>query len=100
MIIKWVILMTYLVTPHESPSTESLSDCATLPEAIEMMECIHTASPEPIVWDTVTELLSGVHDTLEQCQARCNEAMIRWSALRATERKRELVLQCRRVEVT
>ncbi|KKN76171.1 hypothetical protein LCGC14_0373660 [marine sediment metagenome] len=104
---KWAVIMTHLI--FTSPSvevlgppliealTEPTESCAVL--LLEdhdgwIAECINTATPEPIVYEIVTELLSITYDSRKQCQDSVDDAMVRWSGLPATERLIGLTLKC------
>ena len=102
-IIKWVILMTYLVTSHEVPSTESLdeSNCAPLPESLdEVIGCIHGATPGPVTYDTVTKFVGGLYDSLADCQDVVDRTMVTYTAAEPKDRLyRGLILQCKEAKV-
>lgn len=106
--IKWVVLMTYLI--FEAPVGPDLGtqlpaeffdpspDCTTLMMGTDydkwVAECINTATPEPIVYDVVTEFLSRMYDTRKECQFSVDDAMVRWTALAQQERLTGLTLTC------
>ena len=116
-VVKWLVLMTYLVTPSlnspnsvtELPSTEAESyvepdlDCNALMKGNDYDEwvtkCITTASPEPVTYVRVTKWLGQQYDTREKCQEMVDSAIVTWTAMPKKDRIRGMTLECKRAEI-
>ncbi len=94
--IKWIIVMTYLVT--QNPVTESPRECVLSPIS-GWTACLPAADPEPLVWESVTEHLVTKYDSLEACQHRVNEALKKWTALSREDQKKGLILECEEIQI-
>lgn len=106
--IKWAVLMTYLI--FQAPDDPDLGtqlpaeffdpspDCTALMMGTDydkwVAECITSATPEPLVYDIVTEMLVHIYDTREECQLNVDDAVFRWAALAQQERLIGLTLKC------
>ena len=105
--IKWAVLMTYLIAAAPdnvalAPLPKDTVDCTTMPTgdyAGWYGVCVHSAAPEPIIYETVTELVRVLYDTRKDCQDSVDDAMERWSSLRKEERLIDLTLKCFSVDV-
>lgn len=97
--IKWVILMTYLVTRSLDTSTESPSNCMTY-EEIPSIECVRGAIPEPVTYFSVTKFVGKPYDTREECQDVIDATMLTYTNVIEKNRLyRGMILQCKRARV-